>query len=189
MVRVSDCPAANTVELIAGIVVVPPPVTFKKMIPPMSVEATVGDVVTVRWGTVVPSVPLVIASVGASAAHPMTVVAELSIRHGAVAPTTVVVPGVIDVAAPPLATNVVPLNDNPDPNVIAEGAAALPVGLPCRLLAAKLACLVRVTAPAAIVFATAPAEVVTSPVNAGICAAANVPLFTSDAAIDLLVNV
>lgn len=61
MVIVSDMPLANTVELIAGIVTVPPPVTLENITPPMSVEATVGDVVTVRLGTVVLSAPEAIA--------------------------------------------------------------------------------------------------------------------------------
>jgi hypothetical protein len=64
----------------------------------MSVEATVGEVVTVRIGTLVPSVPEVMARVEASAAQPIVVLVELSMRQGAVAPLTVVVPGVMELA-------------------------------------------------------------------------------------------
>jgi hypothetical protein len=68
---------------------------------------------------------------------------------------------------PPLDTSVVPLKDRPLPRVIADGADELPVGLPCKLLAAKFACLARVTALAAIVPAALPGPVaVTSPVSA-----------------------
>jgi hypothetical protein len=67
----------------------------------MSVLSTVGLVVTVRFGTVVFRVVPDSASAEPSAAQPIAVLVELSIRHGGVAPLTVVVPGVIVVALPP----------------------------------------------------------------------------------------
>src|SRR5690348_17061155 len=70
----------------------------------------------------------------------------------------------------------------------AEGVAGLPVALPITLLAPNVAIFARVTAPAAMVVATEPAAVVTSPVSAGNCAAASVPV-SEVAARDLLVKV
>src|SRR5450755_4779988 len=74
------------------------------------------------------------------------------------------------------ALSTVPANERLVPRVMASGAAGLPVGLPCELLAAKFACLARVTALAAIVVANEPALFVTSPVCAGSCAACSVPV-------------
>ena len=63
-------------------------------------------------------------------------------------------------------TRVVPLNDSPDPRVISEGAAALPVGLPRIVEALSLWILEYVTALAAIFpVEIAPDPIVMTPVD------------------------
>ncbi len=109
-----------------------------------------------------------------------------------VAPVTAAVPEVHDpaVSTPPPMLPVVPVNvcDSPSSvfvcaTVHAMGVAGDAVLLHWTELAAKFACLARVTAPAAIVVAADPALLVTSPVSAGNAVAGSPLAFVSTSAV------